>query len=504
MKHLNTKLALLALIVFLGAAINLRAQNSELKWAIGLHASLLEPNTTLGNDFWNFNFGEQNKPALGLSLNKYMTSSFNLGLEGYKGNIAQSDDSSSYNDDLWLINLRLRYKFYNGYFLKEDATVGPFVNVGVGLNMADVHATYVNDGVSTRVSEDDTHLNIYAGAGLRFRLNDYIALDWQTGINLPAYDQYDGDDESTDKILQHSLGLIVNLGTLKDSDEDGVPDRSDKCANTPKGVKVDDNGCPYDSDKDGVADYQDDCPLMAGVVALKGCPDKDGDGVADKDDRCPDQAGVVALGGCPDADNDGVADMDDQCASTPSGVKVDAKGCPVDTDKDGIADHQDECPTQAGPAVLKGCPDGDGDGVADKNDKCPTVKGVVANNGCPEIPKEIYTQITKIASKIFFETGSDKLKASSKTQLSDLVDILNKYPEAKLSIEGHTDDVGDDGKNMELSQKRCESVKSYLTSKGVDASRLTATGYGETMPVADNKTADGRAKNRRVELKTQY
>lgn len=500
MKHFNPKFIIAALAIFVSMNLNLRAQNSELKWSIGMYASLLEPNTSLGNEFWDFQVGPQNKPALGGSLNKYLSPSFDLGLYGFRGNISQSKEPYSYNDDLWMFNLRLRYKFYNAIFMKEDATVGPFISGGVGMNMADVNAYGESDG---KITEEDTHLNIYGGVGLRFRLNDYLALEWQTGVNFPSYKLYDGDD-AEDKILQHSLGLIINLGTLKDSDEDGVPDRQDKCANTPKGVKVDDNGCPYDSDKDGVADYQDDCPLIAGVTALKGCPDKDGDGVADKDDRCPDQSGVVALSGCPDGDNDGVADLDDQCPNTPSGVKVDEKGCAVDTDKDGIADHLDACPTQAGPQVLKGCPDGDADGIADKDDKCPTIKGVVANNGCPEIPKEVFTQITKIASKIFFETGSDKLKTSSKTNLDDLADILAKYPEAKLSIEGHTDDTGDDAKNMTLSQKRCESVKSYLTSKGVDASRLTATGYGETMPIADNKTKEGRAKNRRVELKTQY
>ena len=175
-----------------------------------------------------------------------------------------------------------------------------------------------------------------------------------------------------------------------------------------------------------------------------------------------------------------------------------------DSDGDGVVNEEDDCPSIKGLAFLKGCPDGDGDGIADKDDKCPAVAGIKANNGCPEIPKEIVTQITKIASKIFFETGSDKLKSGSKTQLDDLADILSKYPEAKLSVEGHTDNTGNPEKNVQLSQKRCESVKNYLVSKGIDANRLSATGYGDTKPIADNKTADGRAKNRRVELKTQY
>jgi outer membrane protein OmpA-like peptidoglycan-associated protein len=253
-----------------------------------------------------------------------------------------------------------------------------------------------------------------------------------------------------------------------------------------------------------VADYLDECPLLAGIVALKGCPDSDGDGVADIKDACPEVAGLLNLDGCPDSDGDGVADKDDKCANTKAGYKVDATGCPMDKDGDSVIDEEDDCPDQSGSAVLKGCPDRDGDGIADKNDKCPDVVGIPANNGCPELPKEIITQITKIASKIFFESGSDKLKPSSRTQLDDLADILNKYAEADLIVEGHTDNTGDAEKNVLLSEKRCESVKTYLISKGIDGKRLTTTGYGQTRPLDDNTTAAGRAKNRRVELKTQY
>ncbi|MBK7389874.1 MAG: OmpA family protein [Bacteroidetes bacterium] len=153
---------------------------------------------------------------------------------------------------------------------------------------------------------------------------------------------------------------------------------------------------------------------------------------------------------------------------------------------------------------MKGCPDTDGDGVADNEDRCPTVKGNIANKGCPEITKEDVKKITQIASKIFFETNSDKLKVASTVQLDELANILKKYDAANLIIEGHTDSQGEDEYNMSLSQKRTESVKMYLMGKGIMESRLTATGFGESKPIADNKTADGRAKNRRVELKTEY
>jgi OOP family OmpA-OmpF porin len=118
--------------------------------------------------------------------------------------------------------------------------------------------------------------------------------------------------------------------------------------------------------------------------------------------------------------------------------------------------------------------------------------------------KEDVKKITNIASKIFFETNSDKLKVASLSQLDELVVILKKYEAANLQIEGHADSQGEDAYNLNLSQKRTESVKAYLMSKGIMESRLTAVGYGESKPIADNNTKLGRAKNRRVELKTAY
>ena len=148
--------------------------------------------------------------------------------------------------------------------------------------------------------------------------------------------------------------------------------------------------------------------------------------------------------------------------------------------------------------------DSDGDGVADYEDRCPKVKGTITNKGCPEITKEDIVRITRIASKIFFENNSDKLKVASLVQIDDLAVILNRYDAATLTVEGHTDDGGKDEANRILSQKRTESVAKYLITKGINTNRLTATGYGESKPIADNKTTLGRAKNRRVELKTSY
>lgn len=290
----------------------------------------------------------------------------------------------------------------------------------------------------------------------------------------------------------------------KDSDNDGVADKNDKCPDTPAGVMVDKTGCPIDKDIDGIADYLDKCPDLAGTAALNGCPDTDKDGIADAEDRCPDVAGSADLKGCQDVDKDGVADIDDKCANTTAGYKVDAAGCPLDNDKDGVANEVDLCPDAAGPLALKGCPDTDGDGVTDNIDRCPNEKGNIIDKGCPKIAPIDVKKIAAIGGKLFFENASSELKSSSYIQLDNLAEILKRYNATNLQIGGHTDNVGSDASNINLSQQRAESVKIYLINKGISESRLTALGFGDGKPIADNNSAAGRAKNRRVELITSY
>jgi OOP family OmpA-OmpF porin len=235
--------------------------------------------------------------------------------------------------------------------------------------------------------------------------------------------------------------------------------------------------------------------------------DRDKDGVIDDKDKCPDTPGLAKYDGCPipDSDKDGINDEEDKCPTVPGLAKY--QGCPIpDTDKDGINDEEDKCPTVAGLARYQGCPvpDGDGDGVNDEEDKCPTVPGVRENFGCPVISEEVKQKVDYAAQNIYFITGSARLDKRSYKGLDEVAKIMAENPETKLTIDGHTDNVGTDALNQKLSESRAASVKTYLVSKGVDESRLTSTGYGETQPVADNKTAAGRTKNRRVEMKLSY
>ncbi|MBK8711492.1 MAG: OmpA family protein [Niastella sp.] len=240
------------------------------------------------------------------------------------------------------------------------------------------------------------------------------------------------------------------------------------------------------------------------VVAAPEVPvvaDRDGDGVADADDKCPDTPGLASLQGCPDRDGDGIADADDKCPDEAGLAKY--GGCPIpDTDGDGINDEMDKCPTVKGVARYQGCPipDTDNDGVNDEEDKCPTRPGPASNQGCPVIAKEVIEKVNMAAKNVFFSTGSYKLLPKSFKSLNDVASILKADESLMIDIDGYTDSQGSDELNQTLSENRAKSVKDYLVSKGIDESRLKSTGYGETNPIADNKTAAGRAKNRRTEM----
>lgn len=308
---------------------------------------------------------------------------------------------------------------------------------------------------------------VNGGLGLNFWFSDFVGLSFRSTYKH-SFDDTRVPDVDVPTHLQHFVGLTFKFGG-KDTDGDGIYDKDDECPND-AGLAIF-NGCP-DSDGDGIEDRKDECPYDAGLPEFNGCPDTDGDGIPDKDDACPEVAGLKSLNGCPDTDGDGVADKDDAC------------------------------PEVAGPKENRGCPwpDRDGDGVADKDDKCPDVAGPASNNGCPEVTDEVVKKLNDFARTILFDTGKSSIKTESFATLASIKNVMNEYSHARFRIEGHTDSTGRLATNERLSKERAAAVKDYLISQGVEASRLESEGYGPSKPVADNKTAAGRAQNRRTEV----
>jgi large repetitive protein len=263
---------------------------------------------------------------------------------------------------------------------------------------------------------------------------------------------------------------------------------------------------------------------FAPVVKVEEKPkDSDGDGLLDPNDACPrepeDRDGYEDKDGCPDPDNDrdGILDTNDKCpneAEDKDGFE-DEDGCPdPDNDRDGILDTNDKCPNEAedkdGFEDEDGCPDPDNDrdGLSDLDDKCPNeaedLDGFEDQDGCPEEGSglvKVTCEKIEISESVYFDTGSDRIQERSFKLLDQVTSVLQmaKHIE-RIRIEGYTDSRGADTYNLDLSKRRAASVMRYLLEHGVAAERLESEGYGETRPIADNKTAAGRAMNRRVEF----
>jgi outer membrane protein OmpA-like peptidoglycan-associated protein len=279
---------------------------------------------------------------------------------------------------------------------------------------------------------------------------------------------------------------------------------------------------PSDRDKDGILDAVDACPDVKGVASedpkKHGCPppsDRDRDGIVDEVDACPDVKGVASddpkKHGCPaDRDGDGILDLVDACVDVKGVASDDPKqhGCPPDRDGDGIVDDVDACPDVKGVASSdpkkNGCPpDTDGDGILDGDDACPTEAGPADPNpkkhGCPVVhvtDKEIV-----ILEQVQFDTGKATIKKASDPLLEKVAAVFAAHVEiTKVEVQGHTDNVGQAGFNRALSQRRAEEVVKALVKRGIAKERLVAKGYGPSVPIADNKTAEGRQENRRVQF----
>jgi OmpA-OmpF porin, OOP family len=452
MKQLS-RLLVVGLLVF--GLNNIQAQDENNPWQISFGVNAIDVYPTgdedalmnfgfetgsFGSEYFNLNDHWNILPSISyVAVTKSVGDKFSVGARGSLNRISKLGDVDAEDLSHYAVDGILKYQ------LLSNTVIDPFIEVGGGYTWVDeVGAGTVNGGLGVNIWFSE-NIGLTLQSSYKHAFEDYLV-----------------------KHFQHMAGISVKFGGT-DTDGDGIYDKDDACPEVP-GLEAF-NGCP-DSDGDGIEDGKDDCPNEAGSKEMNGCPDADGDGIADKDDACPNEAGLAALAGCPDADGDGVADKDD------------------------------ECPNEAGPADNNGCPwpDKDGDGVLDKDDQCPDVAGTVANKGCPEVTEEVQKQLNEYARTILFDTGKATLKTESVSVFVDIIKILNEYPTANFTVEGHTDSVGSESLNQKLSEERANSVRDFLIKEGIDAGRLSAIGYGEAKPIATNDTRAGKAQNRRVEI----
>ncbi len=411
----------------------------------------------------------RNSALFGLRLGAYFGDMF--GVEGEVGLVPT--ESRSLVFDIW--NLTYRAHVIAQFGASDPAKkLIPFVLAGGG-------AFSVIDSQRTDTIYEDTDEMLYAGIGAKYRVDNGWGLRADARVLFPPSSEDDGFTTDFELLLsiykefgRKEAVKPVETPPDNDPDKDGILGDADKCPSEPE-------------DKDG---FQDD----------DGCPDldNDGDGIADAADKCPsepeDVDGFQDDDGCPDGDNDG------------DGVPDAADKCPMEAeDKDGFQDD-DGCPD----------PDNDGDGVLDAQDQCAaepeTKNGYQDEDGCPdEIPAKV-KQFTGVIQGINFKVSSSDLQPASNKTLDKAVAVLKEFPDLRMEIQGHTDDQPLKANkkfadNQALSQARAETVRAYFISKGVEESRVTAVGYGDTQPVVaptglkGGKLSAARAKNRRVEFK---
>lgn len=400
-------------------------------------------------------------------------------------------------------NTSIAYQMYN----RQYANIG----LGFALNIGFMQWYVMSDNLlgflnwaNFKYTERDSAGNVKNSFSVLYptsrNINIRMGCNWAFGAKPKDRDK-DGIPDKKDQ-CPDNYGLAIYLG-CPDSDNDSIPDKDDKCPNI-FGLKSL-TGCP-DKDKDGITDAEDNCPDDSGLVEFKGCPDKDGDKIIDKEDDCPDIPGLAEFKGCPDKDSDGIPDRNDDCPDV-AGPK-EFFGCP-DKDGDKIIDKNDNCPDEPGVAENKGCPwpDTDKDGILDKDDACPDKPGVPELKGCPPAPKLTAKEekiIQKAFSNLEFATGKDIIRPKSYPSLNELAGLMKQHPDWILTLSGHTDNQGDPQKNRVLSEKRAKAVAQYLIKKGVKPENIITEWFGDTKPIADNSTPQGRQKNRRVEMKITY
>jgi len=456
-----------------------RAQDLEGRWGVGFELGMMK----FTEGYWDYSTLDQSASlTLRRGLSKRWT--FEAALKyGYVRPTPSSpgedggwtgQSSAPLYTPLWQPEVKLQHRF------APDKWISPYLGFGVGFTSWKVvdkagESVGLFPGGDPVLGYNTNRENVeLKGTDFTFSLelmvdffvSDHVSLNLGGRYHLMPGNKTDnigmsyywGPDhvDANTAIVEGALGVSYWFGA-SDRDHDGVPNNRDGCPDDPEDADGfnDLDGCPeYDNDRDGVLDVDDDCPTrpedMDGFQDEDGCPDpdNDADGIVDARDGCPDEAedmdGFQDEDGCPDPDNDqdGVLDADDLCPDTPAGAAVNADGCT-------------ERPVLEQTLVLEG---------------------------------------------VSFRTGSAELTPESITVLAEVAVTLQAWPEKHVEVRGHTDNTGSPEGNRDLSHRRAMSVRDSLIQLGVSPARLTAVGYGQDFPVADNSTADGRRMNRRVEV----
>ncbi len=471
--------AVLVLILVLSLAGPSMAGDLKGRWGFGLEGGVMK----LTEGYWDYSNMDQ---FSALVVDRGISNHWNLQLALKYGYVRpgaeyrQEDVGWDGKSGAPLYNVIFQPMAHLQYRFAPESRISPWTGLGVGLtNWKVLNKTGEDVGLfpsgetvpgydinGEQVALDGTDFTFSIQLGADFFITDNLAFKFGGRYYLMPGNEKDNAGmsyywgpehvDANTAMVEVMMGLTWWFGST-DNDHDGIPNQEDNCPDDPEDFDGfnDTDGCPdLDNDHDGLPDLQDGCPDkpedMDGFQDEDGCPDpdNDGDGIVDSRDQCPDEAedldGFQDDDGCPELDNDqdGVLDETDTCPDTPAGVSVDENGCPSE----------------------------------------------------PEIPA------TLILEGVSFRSGSAQLTPGSIGILAKVASSLNSWPDKNIEIRGHTDSTGNAENNRELSQRRAMSVRDSLIQMGISPSRITAVGYGQEFPIADNGTAAGRSENRRVEV----
>ena len=466
----------------------------------GVRGSILFPE----NEFANFGFsGNDNttfdwykgswlgEAFFGFELTKALELSINGGYGKYAGK-AYFDDANKtfgeYETKLVPIHLRLRISPF------DAKGWNPYLYLGAGAVSYTV-STKPSIAGAKATEDEGWAAFVPAGIGAEFALTDRVLLDFSLGgtmtstYDLDAYRS--GSDDIWDSYFNASLGFsFVGENCDVDKDNDGLGKCLEQQIGTdPMNPDTDGDGLKdgeeylnyktnplnKDTDADGLSDYDEvnvhkTNPLVA---------DTDGDGLNDGDEVMKHKTDPLKA----DTDNDGLNDNEEV-------MKYKTNPLKADTDGDGLSDGDEVMKYKTNPLNK----DTDGGSVED---------GVEVKRGTDPLNADddvVKVGVPIILEGITFDVNKATIKPESEETLMKALKTLQTYPEIEVEIGGHTDSDGSAKSNLKLSQARADAVKAWLVEKGIDPKRITTKGYGEDKPIADNKTKEGKAKNRRIEF----
>ncbi len=479
------KILLILLPVFFSLS-NVNAQNSKIIYSNPLNSSLV----LSFNGGSTYILSDYNNPGLGDSYTinlSYFFPSYNRIAYGFYISGSKEKFVGELNYLGFPENFRTKSNKIGGGVAVSFAlsnSILPILNFGASYHWLEFSNPATVSKI-IKISSDNLKKSLVfdVESGLNLKISRVVGLRISGGMHFVANDNFDAVKfgNHNDFFISGKIGISFTLFSNSDFDNDGIIDSEDGCIDLPEDLDgfEDYDGCPdYDNDNDGIPDKEDKCPFTK----------EDFDNFEDDD-------------GCPEVDNDkdGILDTQDKCPDLPEDLDgfEDYDGCPdYDNDNDGIPDSVDQCPDAA--EIINNYKDDDGCPDTVPIEKIINKKKESSRTG--NAKREALPNVFVLHSETTFEGETGIIKRAAMTKLNKIANLIKQYPRSKWRIEGHIDSRENQLEAIKITQRQAEAIMLYLVSKGLPRKNFIAIGMGDSVPIASNKLAYGRLKNRRIKI----